>query len=336
MKTYVYFDSGTTNMRGYMLREDGALICSAKARLGSRDSAISGHNAVVVDGLHALYEELLSASGKCDSDVEDIYASGMVTSPYGIHEIPHVVAPVSVSEFVTHVQPYFEGTRFHRTVNLVPGLKTDGARLCDINNMRGEEIEAIGAIPEIRARFGDEPVGIVLPGSHTHTLLVRGEILEDALSNFTGELYSAIRKTTILAPVLEIDVDEYDAEMICMGVENLRKYGFTRALYLCHTMRLFDRETPLRRASYAEGVILGGLCQSLDQSCAERWKTLRRLVVVAEPSTAKLYCSLLRNCQTPLEISAVESNAEWIPALQGMRYILQVKREKEQACAKRC
>ena len=328
MRTYIYFDSGTTNMRGYLLRADGALLGSARAALGSKDSAISGCNSVIVDGLYALYEELLSGANLRDSDVEAVYASGMVTSPYGVHEIPHVPAPIRASEFITHVYPYFEDTRFHRTLHLIPGLKTEGERLCDINNMRGEEIEAIGAIPEIRARFGDEPVGLVFPGSHTHTLLVRGDVIEDALSNFTGELYSAIRKNTILAPIMDIAVSEYDAEMIRLGVENLREYGFTRALYLCHTMRLFDRETPLRRASYAEGVILGGLCQSLDQNCAQKWTALRRLVVVAEPVTARLYCQLLRNCRAPLEVSAIECGSEWIPALQGMRYILNVKGDK--------
>ena len=328
MKHFVYFDSGTTNSRGYLIGEDGTLVDSMHTAIGSRDSAIAESNSVLIDGLYRLYTQLLAHNEKTDAQILEIYASGMVTSPYGLCEIPHLCLPISVADFSKRLHPYFEAERFQRVMHLIPGLRTQDEDISLVNNLRGEEIEAIGIITQTHQQFANKPVGVVLPGSHTHTLLVRGTVIEDTLANFTGELYSSLSQDTILAPILNQSVDVYDPEMVCLGVKNLRKYGFTRALYICHSMRLFERETPIRRVSYAEGVILGGMCQSLDWYCQNRWQDLRDIVIVAEKSIAELYRMVLKNCHAPLSIYVMETRRDWIPALEGLKAILSMKESR--------
>ena len=322
----VYFDSGTTNSRCYLLTEDAAFVDHMKIEFGSKNSAIMGNNAALLQKLHELYSALLTRNGCSDEDVTRIYASGMVTSPYGIQEVPHVTLPVDIPSFARHIHPHFEDRYFHREIRLVPGLRTTGESIDHTNNLRGEEIEAIGANPRLAKQFGAKPVAVVLPGSHTHTILMRNGAFEDLLANFTGELYSALQSTTILAPILNIPVETYDPEMVSLGVENLRKYGFTRALYICHAMQLFNRETAIRRASYAEGVILGGLCQALDCCCTDRWKDVENIAIVADSASIGIYEMVLKNCRTNLKIHSFEISKNWIPSLEGIRILMNIEK----------
>ena len=322
MKVTVYYDSGTTNSRAYLLGENCELLATAKREVGSKDSALAGSNKVLILALKELYDELLSQTGLSDGDVDAIYASGMITCPSGLHEVPHLTMPLTVEEFISQIVPFYEDTLFNRVINLVPGLRTLGDSIDLVNNMRGEEIESLGVMGEVQRLFGDEPVGLVFPGSHTHTVRVRGNVLEDALSNIGGELYAAIEKDTILGTVLRVRPAHYDADMLSLGVANLHRYGFNRALYIIRAMDLFSRETPERRAAYAEGVILGGLCDSLDEACSTRWKDLHHIAVVAEDPVCEMYCSLLRNCKSDLDIVPLHAVPGSTPALEGMKMIL--------------
>ena len=323
MEKYIfYFDSGTTNSRGYLMAADGTLLGSKKCAVGSKDSTIAGDNSVLIDALYTLYTELLRDNGLSDADIGQIYASGMVTCPYGLCDVPHVCVPVTVESFAKQIYPFFEDKRFHREIRLVRGLKTVGDSAKEINIVRGEEIEVIGVMPELSRRFGDREVAAILPGSHTHTLLVKDGAIRDLLSNFTGELYCAIGKDTILSPVLNAKVDQYDAASIRQGVNNLRKYGFTRALYICRAMQVFNEGTETTRASYAEGVILGGLCQALDCFREEKWPGLQDLVIVADAKSADVYSKLLENCRHDFRIHTLISDRQRIPALDGIRVLM--------------
>lgn len=324
-KMIIYFDSGTTNSRGYLMAADGTVLDSQKCTVGSRDSAITGSNKVVIDALYGIYTTLLERNGASDADVERIYASGMVTCPYGLCEVPHVNVPVTVEEFAKSIYAFYEEQRFRREIRLIRGLRTLADSASQINNLRGEEIEVIGALPKLKHCFGEREVAVIMPGSHTHTLLVKNGVIEDLLANFTGELYSAIRRGTILAPVLDVEVDEFDADSIKLGVENLRKYGFTRALYICHAMRLFDDGTTVSRASYAEGVILGGMCQSLDWCKEERWKDLQDLVIIADAVTADIYSKVLANCLHDFTVHTMVIDKDWIPAVEGIRVLMKAE-----------
>ena len=98
MKYTVYYDSGTTNSRAYLLGENCELLATAKREVGSKDSALAGSNKVLILALKELYDELLSQNGLRDGDVNAIYASGMITSNVGLLEIPHLIAPASAAD----------------------------------------------------------------------------------------------------------------------------------------------------------------------------------------------------------------------------------------------
>lgn len=119
---------------------------------------------------------------------------GMVTSPYGLKEIPHLVLPMTVQDFADSLYPFHEDTCFHRDIFLVPGLKTLSDDFSFVNNLRGEEIEIIGALEELKAERDVENVVMLMPGSHTHGIYIQGDQITGIISNFTGELFYALKQ----------------------------------------------------------------------------------------------------------------------------------------------
>lgn len=315
MKRYqIYFDSGTSNTRAYLLDEDFQVRHLAKKQVGSKDSAIVGSNRVLIDGMKDLYDQILSASHLEEGDIAALYASGMVTSSYGLKEVPHLVLPLTVDAFAGQLYRFYEDTRFHRDIFLVPGLKTVSPDITYVNNMRGEEIEIIGALDELKAKYGDvNDAAMILPGSHTHVTYVRGEQITGIISNFTGELFYAIQKDTILSPVLSCADQELDRDMVRKGVADLERFGFNRAIYICHAMRTFGEGTPRQRLSYGEGVIMGGVRKSLEYYCKNFWPDCRTAVLVSDEFMYQLF-------RTIFEGSPAVDRVLWLPISDGKSY----------------
>lgn len=327
MSGYIlYYDSGTSNTRAYLLDGDFSVKYTAKKAVGSKDSAIAGSNRVLIEGLKELYDQVLSAGGLEDGDISAIYASGMITCAYGLKEVPHLVLPLTVEGFAGSLVPFFEDTLFRREIILVPGLKTVHEDITFVNNMRGEEIEILGALDELQAVGAPHDLAMVLPGSHTHVTYLRGEQITDIISNFTGELFHAIQKNTILSPVLQWDGTPPDREMVLKGYANLEKLGFNRALYICRAMDAFSEGTPHQRFSYGEGVILGGVRQSLEYYCRNFWPDCRTAVLVSDEFMYRLFSILF-------EDSPLIETVLWLPiskeksyGVSGLKKILSTRR----------
>lgn len=326
MERYLlYFDSGTSNTRAYLLDKDFQIKYVAKKAVGSKDSAIAGSNQVLIEGMKALYDQVLAENGLEEKDISAIYASGMITSPYGLKEIPHLPLPLTVKDFAQNLYPFREDTRFHRDIVLVPGLKTLSDDFSFVNNMRGEEIEIIGALEELKAMDNVQDAALIFPGSHTHVTYIQGDEITGIISNFTGELFYAIQKDTILSPVLSSGTGPLDTDMVRQGYQNLKRFGFNRALYICHAMRLFDRGTPQQRFSYGEGVIMGGVRESLEYYCENLWPKCRTVVLVSNEFMYQLFSTLL-------EDSPYIDRVLWMPisetksyAVSGLKKIVSVK-----------
>ncbi len=325
-KYIVYFDSGTTNSRAYLLDEEFNVLNRKKKNVGSKDSSIAGSNKILLDGLYELYTELLKDSGLKDENVKSIYMSGMVTSPYGVHEVPHLILPLSIEEFSGRLYRHYEDVNFKRNVYLVPGLKTVNEDFSFVGNMRGEEIEIIGTLNELRHK-GVDDVALIMPGSHTHVTYVKDNGIRDIISNFSGELFHALKEETILAPILSEDFQELDAEMVKKAIENLGKFGFNRALYIGHAMRMMNVATPLQQFSYTEGVINGGIREALEYYCQHRWTECQSVALVCNEFMYKLFSIIF-------EGSKYIKNIIWLPisdeksyAVDGLKEIVKHRGE---------
>lgn len=311
-KQIAYFDSGTSNTRLYLLNLSGVVLHHSNVPVGSKDSAIAGSNQVLLSAMRKLYDAALAACRLTDSNICALYASGMITSKFGMKEVPHLLVPVGQKELQNGICHYYEDTYFHREFCLIRGVKTESADISYVNMMRGEEIEIIGAL-DFLPETCKEKSALILPGSHTHIALVENGKIVDLISNFTGELFHAIQSSTILAPVLNAPVAVYDPYYLKKGAENLQKFGVTRALYIAQIMQTFDYADAVCRKSYIEGVISGGVIQALAYYRRERWENCTAIAVLSSQQVFTIFKSLLSADQT---IHCVE----WLPIRENRPY----------------
>ena len=326
-KYLLYFDSGTSNTRAYLLDRDFQTQYMAKKTVGSKDSAIAGSNRVLIEGMKALYDEVLAANKLDDNDIQSIYSSGMVTSPYGLKEVPHLPLPLTVQDFADSLYRFNEDTCFHRDIFLVPGLKTMSDDFSFVNNMRGEEIEIIGALEELKTTAKVQDIALIMPGSHTHVTYIQGDKITGIISNFTGELFYALKKDTILSPILSYDSTELDAAMVRKGVENLKRFGFNRSLYICHAMRIFEEGTPQQRLSYGESVIMGGVRESLEYYCQHFWPDCRTVALVSDKFMYQLFSIILEDSKAIDKILWMPISDKKSYAVSGLKKIVSLKGE---------
>lgn len=265
----VYYDSGTTNTRAYLIR-DGRIVNRKERKIGARDAALAGDNTVLIEVLFQMYQELIEEEGIGESDVERILLSGMISCPTGMVEVEHLPAPVDRERLCRAIVSYEEKKFFGRTVEIVPGIKTLGCgetvepeKAGLVNIMRGEEIEIFGILRD-HPELSEGRTILVLPGSHTQVAFINDGCVEDISSNVTGELFQAITKETILGASVAGDEEwELDGDMICLGYRNVHTYGFNRALYILRVLELFTEADLNKRRSYFEGVLNAGVMDAI-------------------------------------------------------------------------
>ena len=90
--TLMLLDVGSTNSRGYLVR-DGEIVESRDRDVGVRDSARDGSNRAVRSAVSQLIRELAPGDGDFTAA-----AAGMATSPQGLVDLPHALAPASAQD----------------------------------------------------------------------------------------------------------------------------------------------------------------------------------------------------------------------------------------------
>ena len=322
----VYYDSGTSNSRIYLLDADFNIRYTEKVNVGSKDSSIAGSNRVLIEALYGLYTRMLENTGVKESELDPVfYASGMVTSPYGLTEVPHLVIPTTVEHFAASLHRFHESQCFDRDFLLVPGLKSLGDDITAVNNMRGEEIEIIGTLDTLEERWPGRRIALILPGSHTHTVLIDRGGVQGILSQMTGELFFAMKSDTILAPILSTEDRTLDHDYVRLGLKNLADWGMNRAVYIGHAMRLFNEGTPAQRRSYCEGVLNGGFAQALVRMCQTAWAPCDTAVIVSNAYMYELYETLLAGTGVFREIGHLPISKEKSYAVDGLKKLLSLR-----------
>lgn len=91
---FVVIDGGTTNTRLFLV-EDGKISGKVKRSVGVRDTSLSGDNTKLKRELLSAFEEIKANTTLA---IEKAIALGMITSPLGLHNVPHVPAPIGAGE----------------------------------------------------------------------------------------------------------------------------------------------------------------------------------------------------------------------------------------------
>ena len=267
----VTIDTGTTNTRVTVWRDERAIAHAARP-VGVRDTAITGSRDALRVAVAAALGDALQQAARDPADLGLVLASGMITASVGLHEVPHLEAPVGRAALAAGmVQAVVPGLG-PWPVWFVPGVRNrvDDIELHELESvdmMRGEETEAVGLVDRLRI---DRPAVIVLPGSHTKfvQLDARQRIIGCA-TTLAGEMLQALTQHTILAAALGREfAATLEPRLLLAGAHAARRTGLARAAFTVRALELFTDHDRNARANFLLGAVLAADLQALRQSSA--------------------------------------------------------------------
>lgn len=275
---------------------------------------------------------MLGRNSLKDEDISAIFASGMVTSPFGIKEVPHLKVPVTIQELRANVYNYHENLFFKRKIGLIPGVKstpdsqtitTDN--VLEVNSMRGEEVEIFGLLGTLDDKVKSLSAAILIPGSHTQIAYIKDQEIVDLISTMSGELFYAISNHTIISSSIEKDILQCDKNMVQKAFEMLKQYGFNKTVYLINTMKIFDVADTQAKTSFLEGAIFGGDIICLERYLQKKWCDIDCVIIYANKTIAEIYKTLLEFAALNLEVKIVEKYQQNDFAVKGFFEIINIR-----------
>ena len=262
----ICIDTGTTNTRVW-LTLNGEIVAQARAGVGVRDTARDGSPT----RLHVTLRELIADVRTGYAPVA-VLAAGMITSPLGLAEVPHVAAPAGLEAFRSATERHSFPHITELPILLVPGVRS-GPLHCTVTDigaadvMRGEETLCIGL-----TALGLLPPNATLLNLGSHWKLIRLDEqarIADSRTSLTGELIHATQTQTILASAVPAGKPErLDEQWLRAGMREQRHSGTSRALFCVRLLEQRTDATPEQRMSFLLGVYLAA---DLDPLLAQGW-----------------------------------------------------------------
>ncbi|ESQ76589.1 2-dehydro-3-deoxygalactonokinase [Asticcacaulis sp. AC402] len=230
-------DWGTTNFRLFLFSADGEIIARHTANIGLKNLGV------------LTFEQALTSVMKEDFARPDlpILLSGMVGSRQGWREAPYVACPAGLDDVVKGL---VAAPAAKLKVKIVPGLSGEADHPGLINVMRGEETQIFG----VSYKTGE---GVyVLPGTHSKWASVEGGRITGFSSYMTGEMFSVLKRHSILGDLMDNDID--DDAAFRLGIDRaMNDKSFLSLIFSVRTEALFGHIKPESLSSYLSGLLIG-------------------------------------------------------------------------------
>jgi len=243
----------------------------------------------------------------------------MITSNLGLIEVPHLVAPVGMDDIATSTLKYQMGNESKLEIFLIPGIKNNEHDFPDM--MRGEEVEASAVISKY---FKNQPMLILLPGSHNKMVAVNREgKITKGITTLAGELLSVITKNTILADSLgglTIEKENIDREMMKRGYEDSRRFGLGRT---CFNVRLLDK-IEHHEKDELKNYLLGAVLESDIRSILEYGVVSEDIQIVVAPNNYPIgvaYETLLKHIKISKAVTILSEEESKMLSSYGAYHI---------------
>jgi 2-dehydro-3-deoxygalactonokinase len=261
---FIAVDWGTTNRRAYLVDAGGALVREMEDDKGVLSVAAGAFPAAV--------EEIRAGLGRLP-----MLMAGMVGSNRGWIEAPYVPAPAGIDEISRGLVWAEPGV-----AAIVPGVCQSG-EAADV--MRGEEVQLLGACA---AGLVPPDCLVCHPGTHNKWARLENGRIASFRTIMTGELFSLLRKHSILADLLAAPAaadEDFEA-----GVAHAyRNDDLTAELFSVRARVLLGRAQREGAASYVSGLLIG-----TDLRIALRMAAEGEVVVMGRPELTGLFAAALR------------------------------------------
>jgi 2-dehydro-3-deoxygalactonokinase len=258
---FIAGDWGTTNRRAYRIDASGKCI----------DEFEDGKGILSVppDGFPAAVAEIRERLGDLP-----LLLAGMVGSNRGWKEAPYVPTPAGIGDLVKAL--VWVGDR----EAIVPGVSYIGNGRADV--MRGEEVQVLGAAAA--GLVGQDSI-VCHPGTHNKWVQLRRGMIHNFGTVMTGELFSLLKSHSILADLLQGEVEPNDA--FRRGVERaLERDTLPAQLFGVRASVLLGQSKKEDAASFTSGLLIG-----TDVRIGLSWPLAARIMIVGRPELTRLYAT---------------------------------------------
>ena len=248
MATFITIDGGTTNTRIALVQEGDVkdvLKLSGGARAAGKDQ--NALKNAIRDGIFTL----LQRNSVAQDTVERVLASGMITSEYGLCNLPHAVAPIGLQGLHDAMQEISIPEICAIPFVFMRGVKCVGD-FAATDMMRGEETELMGVWDPTHGACV-----YVLPGSHSKVIKTDADGRIESFSTLlSGEMFYALSQHTILADAVDMSAEGFDEDYLLQGFRYALENGINKAVFKTRVQKNMFGATPLQSTSYFRGVIL--------------------------------------------------------------------------------
>lgn len=264
-------DWGTTNRRGYLIDAAGGLLDRREDGLGL---------ASIEDGGFRPAFDAMVASWTEVHGYLPALLSGMVGASTGWLEAPYCGLPAGLDDLAENLQLVSDDL----PVWIVPGVSARGeAGVPDV--IRGEEVQAIAG-----ARDGL----IVLPGTHSKWVWMKGGRIVEFKTYMTGDLHAAILNHTVVSALAAGGARSGGSDAFDDGVHTgrARHSDLPHILFGARSRVLFGELAAADVSDYLSGLLIGA--EISGAFALHDTKTAPK--VIGSGALRALYCRALACC----------------------------------------
>jgi 2-dehydro-3-deoxygalactonokinase len=318
----IYVDMGTTNTRIWLMR-GGRIIAHAAKPVGVRDTARDSVQQIR-SALRELIAEVLNRSADPHSFCEpaSIVAAGMISSPLGLADLPHIPTPAGIAELSASAQWFHVGDVTDLPILLVPGVRSGPANpdlnaVHETDVMRGEETLCAGLLT---LGLVSPPAVVLNLGSHWKAIRLNSHgRIECSVTSLSGELIHAAQTQTILASSVQAErPNRIAGPWMDAGLKEQRRSGLARALFCVRLMDLAKQGTPEERLAFLVGAFIAA---DLDAHFSRGWLTKKsHVAIVGAEAMVEAWRSAL--AQAGVSATGIGTAEAETALLTGLRCIL--------------
>ena len=311
MSNYITIDGGTTNTR-LRLVKDYLVIAESRLSMGAKDCTAG--NEIYKRLIKEKIRELLTVGNAEEKDIRAIIISGMLTSEFGLCNLPHIAAPAGIRELHSSMKLMDVGIS-PIPCYFIPGVKIQSENVYKIDMLRGEECEFIGISEQIA------PSSVcIMPGSHSkHIFSDEKKRISSFQSFLSGEMIYALSQNTILSRSIDLSITNFDGEALLSGYDCVRKFGINRALFQTRIMDNILGSSPEALYSFFLGAVL---CEEVETLADCK----KQIYICGQRSIRKAMMFLIKN-RMSVSVTEIRDSESELAASGGAIKIFEYKGE---------
>lgn len=270
-------DWGSTNLRAYLLDEEGRLVDTRSSKAGIkhiRKPEIPGILKDLVDTWQAVHT------------IQAVLLAGMIGGDLGWREVAPIACPAGAAEIGAAI--YDAGLLDGIPVAIVPGVYSlvNGSLA---GMMRGEEVQIAGSLD----LTGRQDAVFCLPGTHTKWVDVEAGRIFGIVTSMTGEVFDFLSSNSVIAGSIATADETIDPPAFLHGVEIAEMgYGALQSVFNARAQKVLGIvRDPIVLRSQTSGILIGSEVRAM----LDRHRPATPIYVVSSQSLGRLYVDTIRH-----------------------------------------